>query len=204
MATAAWSASRPSSRSSEALNPPRVRAGQVHDSNDVVVELEGYSNNGAQPFAGQVCVEGMLLHVLDDDLLAVAGHGVCKAMQARQRQWGVAMPIIIQGRAELELAIIVKENMGRARILDQAHGFCDHGIQHGLKIEAGSQVQAELLQRIQLIGLLFQREDQVPILDQRLCERASLLFCFLRTEVSFDGLDQYVQKFQQLVALCGG
>ena len=115
---------------------------------------------------GRVLKEGMILHIFDNDHFTLACNRVRQPIGSRLGPGLVARSICIQCRAKGEFVILVQENIYIAGVVDQAHGFRDHGIQHIWQVEAGGEIDAQFLERIQFIGLLFEHGKQSLIVDQ--------------------------------------
>ena len=62
--------------------------------------------------------------------------------------------------------VLVQEDIDITGVLDQPHRFGHHGIQNVWQVETGGEVQTQLLERVQLIGLLFQESKQGLLIDQ--------------------------------------
>jgi hypothetical protein len=62
--------------------------------------------------------------------------------------------------------ILVQEDVDITGVLDQAHRLRGDRIQYIGQIQAGGEIDAEFLERVQLVRLLFEGGEQHPVTDQ--------------------------------------
>jgi hypothetical protein len=95
--------------------------------------------------------------------------------------------------------ILVQENIHVAGVFDQSHRFGDNGIQYIGQVQAGCEMDAQLLEGIQLVGLLFEQGKKRLVVDQLVAE--GLRAVNIVRQMFFDGKCKNVKKFDQRVSV---